>query len=145
MKIAAVTSSQKDQWLEMASDLWPDHSRDELVHVFDEWLPANGLSLVAFNDPQNPVAFINFSLRHDYVEGSSTSPVGYIEGLFVKPGYRMQSIARMLVQAAEDWCRKKGCTEMGSDVELHNTISQQFHEAIGFEEANRIVCYIKRL
>jgi len=30
-------------------------------------------------------------------------------------------------------------------VELHNTASMAFHEAIGFIEANRVVSYIKSI
>lgn len=51
----------------------------------------------------------------------------------------------MLVKVAERWVRSMGCAEIGSDVELPNTASQQFHARIGFHEANRLVSYIKQV
>ena len=35
-----------------------------------------------------PIGFAQCQLRYDYVEGTSTSPVGYLEGIFVKESYR---------------------------------------------------------
>jgi aminoglycoside 6'-N-acetyltransferase I len=84
MTIAPVNATQKEQWIRMATDLWPFLRREELIVVFDEWLPAKRICLVAYLYPGNPLAFINISLRHDYVEGTSSSPVGYIEGIYVE-------------------------------------------------------------
>ena len=38
---------------------------------------------------------------------------------------------------------KKHCTEFASDCEINNEISLQFHLSMGFEEANRIICFRK--
>ncbi len=89
------------------------------------------------------IAFIQLSLRSDYVEGTTSSPVGYIEGIYVEPAYRGAGLARQLVEAGEAWCKKQGCTEIASDTEISNTSSQAFHEKQGFEEVNRLVCYRK--
>ena len=47
--------------------------------------------------------------------------------------------------AVQMWAKDKGCTEFASDCELENTGSLKFHIAMGFEEANRIICFKKRL
>ena len=91
------------------------------------------------------VAFIMLSLRYEFVEGTDSSPVGYVEGIYVAPGHRRAGVARRLVEAGEAWCREQGCTEMASDAEIENVDSQAFHERLGFEEANRVVCYRKGL
>ena len=39
----------------------------------------------------------------------------------------------------------KKCIEFASDCELTNIESLQFHLAIGFAEANRIICFTKKL
>ena len=49
----------------------------------------------------------------------------------------------MLVECVEDWGKEKGCSEMASDCELDNYLSVDFHKALGFKEANRLVCFIK--
>lgn len=35
-----------------------------------------------------PIGFAQCQLRCDYVEGTKTTPVGYLEGIFIKDGYR---------------------------------------------------------
>ncbi|MCR5611334.1 MAG: GNAT family N-acetyltransferase [Clostridiales bacterium] len=83
--------------------------------------------------------------RRDYVEGCETSPVGYLEGVGVKEGFRRRGIARKLVLECEQWAREKGCTEFASDCELKNTASLDFHLGVGFREENRIICFKKSL
>ena len=84
-------------------------------------------------------------MRHDYVEGTESSPVGYLEGIYVADRYRKQGAARELLSACESWAKEKGCTEFASDCELSNVQSLQFHLNVGFEEANRIICFTKKL
>lgn len=83
--------------------------------------------------------------RRDYAEGCSSSPVGYLEGWYVAPGVRRRGLGRMLVRAAEDWAREKGCTEFASDTEVDNELSASAHEKLGFEEVEIIRCFRKRL
>lgn len=92
-----------------------------------------------------PAGFAQCSLRHDYVEGTSSSPVGYLEGIYVSPTHRRQGIAAALSAHCQAWARAKGCSEFASDCPLDNTDSAAFHLALGFTEANRIVCFTRRL
>ena len=92
-----------------------------------------------------PVGFAQCQLRHDYVEGTASSPVGYLEGIFVAPAYQKQGIARALLASCEKWAKEQGCVEFASDCELSNTNSLRFHLSMGFEEANRIICFTKTL
>lgn len=91
------------------------------------------------------VGFAQCQLRHDYVEGTSTSPVGFLEGLWVEEAHQRQGVATQLVHACEDWARSMGCTEFGSDCELDNDGSLAFHLACGFEEVNRTIWFAKKL
>lgn len=92
-----------------------------------------------------PIAFAQVQLRRDYVEGTSTSPVGYLEGIFVEEAFRRHGIAARLAAACEEWAKGAGAAEFASDCELANSDSILFHKAIGFSEANRIVCFVKGL
>ena len=96
-------------------------------------------------DENHVCGFIHVSLRRDYVEGTDGSPVGYIEGIYVKVHYRKKGIALLLINEAANWCRQNNITELASDTELDNSTSQRFHEAVGFKEVNRIVCYVKKI
>ena len=129
----------------LALQLWPDHSLAEFETEFTE-LAADPEAAVflAFRE-ETAVGFAQCQLRHDYVEGTENSPVGYLEGIFVAKQYRNQGTARMLLTACENWARTKGCTEFASDCELTNTQSLRFHLNVGFTEANRIICFTKKL
>ena len=99
-----------------------------------------------YREKGEAVDFAQCQLRHDYVEeGTETSTVGYLEGIYVRKGARWQGVTRKLLAACEDWAKAKGCAEFASDCKLDKTDSQRFHRAVGFEEANRIVAYVKKL
>ena len=92
-----------------------------------------------------PIGFAQCGLRNDYVEGTNSSPVGYLEGIFVKKDYRNNGYAKELLLTCETWAKNIGCTEFASDCELDNIGSLKFHVAMGFDEANRIICFKKRI
>ena len=125
--------------------LWPHCTREELENneELDLTNPDNAIFL-AF-DEETAAAFANCSLRHDYVEGTDSNPVGYLEGIYVRPEYRGRGAARALVSLCEDWSRARGCAEFASDCELDNTDSLRFHLKIGFDEVNRVICFTKEL
>lgn len=93
----------------------------------------------------HPSGFAQCQLRRDYVEGTESSPVGYLEGIYVCPEFRRQGHARALLAACEQWAGEQGCTEFASDCELDNEASLAFHLKMGFAEANRIICFTKRI
>ena len=129
----------------LAQQLWPHHEAAQLQEEFEPLLQdANAAVFLAFSDDM-PVGFAQCQLRHDYVEGTTSSPVGYLEGIFVAPAYQKQGIARALLASCEKWAKEQGCSEFASDCELSNTNSLRFHLGMGFEEANRIICFTKTL
>ncbi len=129
----------------LAALLWPEHSPEELLREFRS-LPESGEGalFLAAEDGED-LGFAQVQLRHDYVEGADSSPVGYLEGIFVLPEYRNQGLAAALLARCESWAREQGCAEFASDCELGNDGSLAFHLALGFEEANRIICFRKAL
>ena len=86
------------------------------------------------------VGFIELNERN-YAEGCLTSPVAYVEGIWVAPEWRRKGVARLLLNAGMDWARGRGRTEIASDVQLPNLVSQAVHTRLGFEETERLVTY----
>lgn len=130
---------------ELAAMLWNSHSPSELTGDLTRIADGKeGVIFLAEADGQ-AVGFAQCQLRHDYVEGTESSPVGYLEGIFVRQAYRKQGYAARLLQACEDWAREKGCKEFASDCELSNDASLAFHLNVGFTEANRIICFCKNI
>ena len=91
------------------------------------------------------IGFLEVHLR-DYAEGAeSSSPVGYLEGLYVDSEYRRQGIGGALVRAGEQWAWSQGCTEIASDAQIDNAVSIELHRRMGYAEVERQVCFLKRL
>jgi aminoglycoside 6'-N-acetyltransferase I len=125
--------------------LWEDNTRESLTSEFVKLIASEEAAVFWLYADDQPVAFAQCQLRHDYVEGTETSPVGYLEGIYVDDACRGKGYARMLLCACEGWAKEQGCTEFASDCELENEGSLAFHLAMGFEEMNRVICFAKRL
>jgi len=130
---------------DLALRLWPGNALDALEREFREILRDGEAAVFLFRDGAGPVAFAQCGLRHDYVEGADSRPAGYLEGIYVAPSHRRRGIARSLLGACEAWARRMGCRAFASDCELENAESLAFHRSAGFAEANRIVCFVKKL
>ncbi|MCF6464787.1 GNAT family N-acetyltransferase [Clostridium sp. Cult2] len=141
--IEEITKENFNQWVKMALALWPDNEENELKDEFHKMLSSKKEQAFIYKLDDEYIGFTNLSIRSDYVEGSSSSPVGYVEGIYVRTEYRNNGIAKELITKGEEWAKEKGCTQMGSDIELDNHISYKFHQKVGFKEANRIICFIK--
>ena len=144
MEIVKITQDDFKEWLEMALRLWPDYSPSQmqvsLINILNS--PREAAFLVR-DDQGSASAFINLSLRSDYVPGATHSPVAYVEGIYVKDEYRNQGIGTALIQSAQQWALNQGCIELASDALIENTASQEFHKKIGFQEVERTVFFIK--
>lgn len=143
MKVA--TLEEATEAANLALLLWPDHTLEELSQVMEQLISQpDAIVLLAFYD-NVAIGFAQCELRYDYVEGTHSSPVGYLEGLFVKEDFRKQGFARKLVKRCEEWAKSKGCREFASDCELGNRESLAMHLNLGFSEANRIICFKKEI
>jgi aminoglycoside 6'-N-acetyltransferase I len=87
---------------------------------------------------------VEASKRTDYVNGTRSSPVAFLEGLYVMPESRRQRIARALVESAVEWAVADGCSELASDSLLENSQAHAAHRALGFQETERVV-YFRRV
>ena len=122
--------------------LWPHQSVEEM-HSEAEKSIARPDQAVFLCIEGRPCGFAICSIRRDWVEGSSTSPVGYLEGIYVADDSRRKGIARGLLSACQAWAVEQGCSEFASDCEAENADSEAFHLHCGFRVASRIVCFIK--
>ena len=129
----------------LAIQMWEDNVLEELAAEFAELIGSPEAAIFLGTVEGKAIGFAQCQLRHDYVEGTETSPVGYLEGIFVEENYRKRGYAKQLLAACENWAKEQGCTEFASDCELENTGSLKFHLSLGFEEANRVICFTKKL
>ena len=140
--IVNVKKENENAWAEMCVALWTELTVDEVLRMSHEGLFKNEF---LYFEGEEAAAFLSLSLRSDYVEGTTSCPVAYIEGLYVKPEFRRRGIAEKFIEHAKEWSEQFGCAELASDCTLDNEGSQAFHKDVGFTEANRIVCYTMQL
>jgi len=140
-------AASKDSYIlaKMAKKMWDSSTVEELEAEFSEMIKnEKAVFFVKYVDSK-PAGFAQCCLRNDYVEGTESSPVGYLEGIFVEENYRNKGYAKELLSFCEKWAKDKGCSEFASDCELVNTGSLSFHKAMGFDEVNCIICFKKNI
>ena len=145
--IRACTSADDAAWLALRREMYAHHDAAELhaemVAMCRE--PARYAQFVGADADGQALGFAEVSLRHDYVVGTSTSPVAFLETIYVVSAARRHGLARALVAQARAWGRARGCAEFASDALLDNAASHAMHRALGFEETERIVCFRQSL
>jgi len=140
--IERCTSGEDAGWLALRDGLWPqprDLQLGEMAAIAAE--PRRYAAFVAYGHDREPVGFAEAALRTDYVNGAQSSPVAFLEGLYVAPRARRRGVGRALVGEVCRWARALGCREVASDALLGNEASQAVHRALGFAETERVVFY----
>ncbi|WP_369695934.1 aminoglycoside 6'-N-acetyltransferase [Phenylobacterium aquaticum] len=125
--------------------LFPDHAAAWHRHELETLIARSDYGVFVSVAATGLVGFAEVALRRDYVNGCDTSPVAFLEGIYVAPDHRRDGAARALITAVEVWGRVQGCSELASDADLANLDSQRMHAAVGFEETERVVYFRKAL
>ena len=143
--IRKATLEDVPQLVSLAIQMWKSHTVEDLTKNFCEHIRKGKNIIFLAISEEHIVGFAQCGLRFDYVEGTDSSPVGYLEGIFVLEEYKKRGYAKELLGACQNWAKNQGCFEFASDCELDNEDSLKFHLKMGFAEANRIICFTKRL
>ena len=140
-----VNAADRAEYVRMRSALWPDAEVAELdAEVEGMLVDPNQPIFVAEREGGGLCGMVEAGVR-PFANGVDEQPCVFVEGWWVDADMRRSGIGRALVGAVEEWARGRGFHELGSDAELHNTISHRAHEALGFEERERVVYFRKRL
>jgi aminoglycoside 6'-N-acetyltransferase I len=147
MKPEPLISVDDADWLSMRMELWPDCPRQQHLEEMATFLrePNRFVQLIVRDPGGRGIGFAEASVRTDYVNGTSSSRVAYLEGLYVAPEARGKGVARSLVRAVSEWALAAGCTEIASDTQPENLVSQAVHTQLGFVETERAVFFSKSL
>lgn len=149
MFYSKVVKKDFNEWVKMAKALWADWPagdagglKKEFRRILDS---KKDIGIICRNIAEETAGFVDGSIRVDYVEGAESSPVGYIESIYVKPKFRRHGIAKHLIKLVERWAEGIGCKELGSDADLSNLNSRKFHKKLGFKKAGHIAHFIKKI
>jgi aminoglycoside 6'-N-acetyltransferase I len=147
VRIERCTARTLEDWVALRYALWPEGPAEE--HRLEAQAlvgrRSRAVAFLARTPSRLAVGFAEATLRRDYVNGCTTSPVAFLEGIYVRPAFRRRGVARLLCAAVTDWATERGCTELASDALLRNTASHRMHAALGFEETERVVFFRKLL
>lgn len=135
------------EWANMRCQLWPDSS-DGHISELEAYFSGESIDIVeAFvmeNEPGALVGFLEMNIRN-FAEGSRSPKLPYVEAWFVREEHRGKGFGKELMKKAERWAVEKGFSELASDTELENKKSISIHKSLGFDETERIVCFLKKL
>src|SRR5262249_5574076 len=126
--ITRCSSVQQPGWLELRQLLWPHCSAKQHLGEMASFLvaPERCVQFVAYASGGQPTGLAEASLRTEHVAGTNSSPVAYLEGIYVAPEFRGKGIGAELVAVVSAWARDAGCRELVSDAELENQDSHAF-------------------
>lgn len=134
-------SNKKDIWQRMRRMLYHDldiefdeQEMDAITKDVD-----NRASFIAYVE-ETPIGMLELSLRN-FVDGCLSSPVAYLEGIFIEENARGKGYGKRMIDYALLWAKSRGCTEMATDAEIQNIDAQKFHKKVGFRETYRVVNY----
>jgi aminoglycoside 6'-N-acetyltransferase I len=145
LELSAPQGSRDNEWLALRAALWPDASDADHFRGMADALARGHYIRLARGGGGVALGFVEASKRVDYVNGTDSSPVAFIEGIYVVPEFRRQGVARALVDAVVHWAKEKGCRELASDSLLLNIEAHAVHRALGFDETERVVYFRKVL
>ena len=143
MAIIKADMGNMDEWTKMAVMLFPDSTYDDEFEMHKKILASeNGLGLLYQVDNEY-IGFMHLSIRNDYVNGTDSSPVLFVEALYIQPDYRKQGIGKAFLEYAEQYAMERGISQLASDCLIENTESEMFHKSCGFVEKERVICFVK--
>lgn len=135
MKISKIVQDDCNERLDLALTPWPDYPAIEMQVILSAILDSpREDGFIARDKHGTAIAFMNLSLRSDYVPGTMHRTVAYVEGIYVKDKYHKQGVGTALIQTGQRWGSDHGCLEIASDALIENIASHEFHTKIGFRE-----------
>lgn len=144
-RVRAAVGADAQALLALRLALWPDAdggvADDSVAELQAALAQSDAGYLMVVDDADAALGFAEVSVRHEYVNGTESTPVGFLEGWYVIPAWRGRGLGRALVAAAVAWTRDQGCAELASDARLEDSGAQAAHAACGFEPTERVVCF----
>ena len=139
MRLIPIKNDDFPKWKQMRAALYgslgDEYHEIEMqqIHKSDDWY-----CYFLVDESSHVLGLIELSSRN-IVDGCLSSPVAYLEGLYLHPEYRGKGIGKEAVKIIFNWCKAEGFSELATDTELTNTRAQNLYKAVGFQETDRVV------
>ena len=106
--IRKATLEDVPQLVSLAIQMWKSHTVEDLTKIFCEHIRKGKNIIFLAISEEHIVGFAQCGLRFDYVEGTDSSPVGYLEGIFVLEEYKKRGYAKELLGECQNWAKDQG-------------------------------------
>jgi ribosomal protein S18 acetylase RimI-like enzyme len=112
--------------------------RLKMLKNFWTWINQSGsLVFIAETNEEKPVGFL--VLYPNAVEELTGLSQGWVMDIAVLKEYRGQGVGRILMTAAEKYCRQRGIEYLGLAVSTHNVQALKLYESMGFIEERKLM------
>jgi len=143
LSIRRCGAAELAEWARLRHSLWPGGSAQERADEIAAALPDGILrGYLGLDEEKRAIGFAEVSIRR-YANGSTRSPVPFLEGIWITPEHRQQGIGRLLIERISTDCAAEGFVELCSDAEIDDLASHHAHESWGFAETERVVYFRK--
>lgn len=136
--IRLVQQNNINEWLRLRKLLYTDCSEKQLLNeihriINNQYPNVNDWVVYVYERNNKNLGGIIEATIHPNKEWCDTSPIGFIETLYVDIDLRKRGIATELVKAAEKWALKYGCREMAVDTDHYREKNILIYKALGYE------------
>jgi aminoglycoside 3-N-acetyltransferase len=141
--IRYLIESDIQKWSELRHQLWSNQSTQSHKQEISEQLRDDSFFAIGAEIHNQVIAFAEVSIRK-FANGCDSSPVPFLEGIWVHPDYRRNGIGHQLILSVTRWAGGNGYKELGSDALLQNHESIEAHIGWGFEKTESVQYFRKR-
>jgi len=143
MGIIAANINNLKEFADLSVMLYPEHTFDEMFDLYKKSFETEKEMGFLYQKDNKFIGILHLSIRSDYVNGTDTSPIMFVEAIYVLPEYRKLGIGKGFIDYAETYAKQKGITQLASDCLVDNHASERFHKNCGFREEERVICFVK--
>jgi GNAT superfamily N-acetyltransferase len=104
-------------------------TESELRARLEGILTSDEHALLVATDDDRPIGWVHVAVER----GLEASGVACLRGLIVDERHRSKGIGRLLIQAAEDWARARGCEVVIVRTRITRERAHRFYRREGFE------------
>ena len=143
MSVVYVNESNLKAVVDLSLLLFPEETFSELFKIYQECLTSEKERVFLYQKDNQYVGYLHLAIRSDYVNGTNTSPVVFVEAIYVLPKYQRHGIGREFIKFAESFAKTRNIKQIASDCFIDNVQSVKFHKNCGFIEKERVICFVK--
>ena len=102
MGIIAVDAQNLNEFTNLSLMLFPEDTFDEALTIYKNSFKTEKEVGFLYQKDNKYIGILHLSIRNDYVNGTNSSPVVYVEAIYVLPDYRKHGIGKELLSYADE-------------------------------------------